>query len=301
MWGRLTSPSGRPFLLLAAIVLAFCLVDWGHGRFVNRATAFSVLQQFATIGPVALGLGLTMIAREFDLSVGSMIESCRLRGGDAGGRAPAHRLGGGDAGRRRVGRDAGRHHDGAAAELGRRDPGRPPHRQRHRLCAHRQHDHRLSPHGHRHAGERAGARHFLRPQHRGDRAVPRRHVPVLPHPRGPRRHRGRQRSARRPGRRRRRRPHPHRPLRHLRHADGARRRAVELQPGGRLAGRAGRCAGAGDRGRHHRRRVAVGRTRHAGRHRRRRAGAGGAALRPHRHWRAAASCTTSSPAACCSP
>ena len=70
---RLTSPSVRPFLLLAGIVLAFCLVDWGHGRFVNRATAFSVLQQFATIGPVALGLGLTMIAREFDLSVGSMM------------------------------------------------------------------------------------------------------------------------------------------------------------------------------------------------------------------------------------
>ena len=68
-----TSPSVRPFLLLAAIVLAFCLVDWGHGRFVNRATVFSVLQQFATIGPVALGLGLTMIAREFDLSVGSMM------------------------------------------------------------------------------------------------------------------------------------------------------------------------------------------------------------------------------------
>jgi ribose/xylose/arabinose/galactoside ABC-type transport system permease subunit len=69
----LSSPSLRPFLLLAAIVLAFALVDLGHGRFLNRATAFSVLQQFATIGPVALGLGLTMIAREFDLSVGSMM------------------------------------------------------------------------------------------------------------------------------------------------------------------------------------------------------------------------------------
>ena len=69
----LNSPSARPFWLLAAIVLAFWLVDFGHGRFVNRATAFSVLQQFATIGPVALGLGLTMIAREFDLSVGSMM------------------------------------------------------------------------------------------------------------------------------------------------------------------------------------------------------------------------------------
>jgi ribose/xylose/arabinose/galactoside ABC-type transport system permease subunit len=32
---------------------------------------FSILQYFATIGPVALGLGLTMIAREFDISVGS--------------------------------------------------------------------------------------------------------------------------------------------------------------------------------------------------------------------------------------
>ena len=73
MRDRLNSPSVRPFLLLLAIVLAFCIVDWGHGRFVNRATVFSVLQQFATIGPVALGLGLTMIAREFDLSVGSLM------------------------------------------------------------------------------------------------------------------------------------------------------------------------------------------------------------------------------------
>lgn len=73
MTSRLNSPSVRPFWLLAVIILAFCAVDWGHGRFVNRATVFSVLQQFATIGPVALGLGLTMIAREFDLSVGSMM------------------------------------------------------------------------------------------------------------------------------------------------------------------------------------------------------------------------------------
>src|SRR5215813_7153297 len=70
---KLDTPSGRPYVLLAAIVVIFCLVDWGHDRFVNRATLFSVLQQFATIGPVALGLGLTMIAREFDLSVGSMM------------------------------------------------------------------------------------------------------------------------------------------------------------------------------------------------------------------------------------
>ena len=48
-------------------------VDAGQGRFLNRATAFSVLQQFATIGPVALALGLSMIIREFDLSVGGML------------------------------------------------------------------------------------------------------------------------------------------------------------------------------------------------------------------------------------
>ena len=51
----LKAPSVRPFVLLAAIVLVLALVDGGQGRFLNRATAFSVLQQFATIGPVALG------------------------------------------------------------------------------------------------------------------------------------------------------------------------------------------------------------------------------------------------------
>lgn len=73
MIGRVTTPSLRPYLLLAAIVLALAAVDAGQGRFLNRATAFSVLQQFATIGPVALALGLSMIVREFDLSVGGML------------------------------------------------------------------------------------------------------------------------------------------------------------------------------------------------------------------------------------
>ena len=73
MIGRLTTPSLRPYLLLATIVLALAVVDAGQGRFLNRATAFSVLQQFATIGPVALALGLSMIVREFDLSVGGML------------------------------------------------------------------------------------------------------------------------------------------------------------------------------------------------------------------------------------
>ena len=69
----LTKPSLRPYLLLIAIVIVLAGVDAGQGRFLNWATAFSVLQQFATIGPVALALGLSMIIREFDLSVGGML------------------------------------------------------------------------------------------------------------------------------------------------------------------------------------------------------------------------------------
>jgi ribose/xylose/arabinose/galactoside ABC-type transport system permease subunit len=73
LWETLNARSVRPYVLLAVIIAAFCVIDLGQGRFLNRSTAFSVLQQFATLGPVALGLGLTMIAREFDLSVGGMM------------------------------------------------------------------------------------------------------------------------------------------------------------------------------------------------------------------------------------
>lgn len=89
MIGRLTTPSLRPYLLLAAIVLALAAVDAGQGRFLNRATAFSVLQQFATIGPVALALGLSMIVREFDLSVGGMLSLAGCLAVMAGANEPA--------------------------------------------------------------------------------------------------------------------------------------------------------------------------------------------------------------------
>ena len=49
------------------------VVDNGSGQFLTASTAFSTLQQFATVGPIALGLGLSMIIREFDLSVGGML------------------------------------------------------------------------------------------------------------------------------------------------------------------------------------------------------------------------------------
>jgi ribose/xylose/arabinose/galactoside ABC-type transport system permease subunit len=73
MKGILANRTLRPFLLLVVIVAAIWLLDAGRGRFFTLATAFSVLQQFATVGPIALGLGLTMIVREFDLSVGGMM------------------------------------------------------------------------------------------------------------------------------------------------------------------------------------------------------------------------------------
>jgi len=62
-------PHRRPLLLLAFAFVIMILLDAGQGRFLTTATAFSALQNFATLGPVALGLGLTMLIREFDLSV----------------------------------------------------------------------------------------------------------------------------------------------------------------------------------------------------------------------------------------
>ena len=68
----LRMPTARPYILLLATIAIFYVVDLGHGR-LNQATVFSVLQLFATLGPVALGLGMTMIAREFDLSIVGMM------------------------------------------------------------------------------------------------------------------------------------------------------------------------------------------------------------------------------------
>jgi ribose/xylose/arabinose/galactoside ABC-type transport system permease subunit len=69
----LSSPTTRTYILLAGLVATLAIMDGGNGRILNSTVLFSVLQQFATIGPVALGLGLTMIVREFDLSVGGML------------------------------------------------------------------------------------------------------------------------------------------------------------------------------------------------------------------------------------
>jgi ribose/xylose/arabinose/galactoside ABC-type transport system permease subunit len=59
----------RPFLIFASVLVLFLSAN--HQAIGD--SAFSVLQNFATIGPVALGVGLTMLIREFDISVVGML------------------------------------------------------------------------------------------------------------------------------------------------------------------------------------------------------------------------------------
>jgi ribose/xylose/arabinose/galactoside ABC-type transport system permease subunit len=62
-------PHFRPLAILAVCILLLAAVDGGRGRFLSAATPFSTLQTFANGAMVALGLGLAMMIREFDLSV----------------------------------------------------------------------------------------------------------------------------------------------------------------------------------------------------------------------------------------
>lgn len=74
LWRRAAAKSSlRPFVVLAAISLAVALLDRGQGRVLSVSTGYSVLQQFATVGPISLALGLSMMAGELDLSVGGIL------------------------------------------------------------------------------------------------------------------------------------------------------------------------------------------------------------------------------------
>jgi len=68
----LITPTVRPFTILAGAVVVLGLIDRGNGYFFSLGTLFSVMQLFASLGLVALGLGLSMLVREFDLSVAGM-------------------------------------------------------------------------------------------------------------------------------------------------------------------------------------------------------------------------------------
>ena len=129
------------------------------------------MQQFATFGLVALGLGLSMLIREFDLSVGGMVglAGCIavMTGATSPGSASPLGVGAGcvggvvqgvimmGCGLSSVGVTLG-----GLLTLGGLD-----------LRADRKQDHRLSPHGRGAAGQRAGARRVLAAQRGGDRRV----------------------------------------------------------------------------------------------------------------------------------
>jgi ribose/xylose/arabinose/galactoside ABC-type transport system permease subunit len=62
-------PHARPLGILIVCIALLTIADWGRGEVLSPATLVTTLDTFGTIGPVALGLGLSMMIREFDLSV----------------------------------------------------------------------------------------------------------------------------------------------------------------------------------------------------------------------------------------
>jgi ribose/xylose/arabinose/galactoside ABC-type transport system permease subunit len=69
----LLGPRLRPFTIMAGAILVLALIDRGTGYFFSLGTVFSVMQLFATFGLVALGLGMSILIREFDLSVAGIV------------------------------------------------------------------------------------------------------------------------------------------------------------------------------------------------------------------------------------
>jgi ribose transport system permease protein len=70
---RLIVPYVRPLAIFLAVLLLLTVMNGGPAAFFSTSFAFSVLQLFGTVGPIALGVGLTMIIGEFDLSVAGMV------------------------------------------------------------------------------------------------------------------------------------------------------------------------------------------------------------------------------------
>ena len=62
-------PHARPIAILLLVIVVFAALDSGQGRFLSLATARTAFETFGDSGLIALGLGLTMMLREFDLSV----------------------------------------------------------------------------------------------------------------------------------------------------------------------------------------------------------------------------------------
>ncbi len=61
-----------PFAILALMIAALALLPVLTEETVRTANVYDIFQNFASYGLVALALGITIIAGEFDLSVSSM-------------------------------------------------------------------------------------------------------------------------------------------------------------------------------------------------------------------------------------
>src|SRR5215472_12980647 len=68
---RMTSRPERlvPAVALLVVIVAFCCTPLMSGSGLTTFDIYNTLQGFAQLGLLVLGLGLTMIAGEFDLSV----------------------------------------------------------------------------------------------------------------------------------------------------------------------------------------------------------------------------------------
>lgn len=69
VWSMRHDPHVRPLVILILTIMLLAAFDAGQGTLLSVATARSTLETFGDAGLVALGLGLTMMMREFDLSV----------------------------------------------------------------------------------------------------------------------------------------------------------------------------------------------------------------------------------------
>ena len=85
---RLDDPHVKPLAILTACLLLLTIVNAGQGRIWTTGTTFSALETFATSGLVALGLGLTIMIREFDLSVVGMFSMAGCIAVLTGGASP---------------------------------------------------------------------------------------------------------------------------------------------------------------------------------------------------------------------
>jgi len=66
-------PYLRPLGVFLAVYALLVAMAGEATQFFSGSFFFGVLQLFATLGPIALGVGLTMLIREFDLSVAGMV------------------------------------------------------------------------------------------------------------------------------------------------------------------------------------------------------------------------------------